>query len=451
MAQMTTTTNIVEREAKVPFDDLPRTFRDAIQITRRLRLRYLWIDALCILQDSPDDWEKESSKMVLIYSNSFLTIAADASKDSFGGCFNSTSETQDQDHNFGQMLEIQSNLADGQSSTLLFWLHSNRFYQNGPRLLCNSPLAARGWVFQEKMLSPRTIHFSSSQVLWVCRRMSIAEDLLGTTTNNASQMLFIPRNKLLVYWYHILIGGDYSLRKFTVPHDRLVAISGLARHFYVLYEKKCEYIAGLWVAESWSLQSAGSQWEFWWGLAWELKGKPTEQTAPRCPSWTWASHDVPVKWPDSIDGHIDENLELKHWKLTLNQRDADPFGHIDRAYLVIEGLASEAFIQVGEDASKLWTSENCLLTRPKLDRLWPVTPLTRILCLRLRKRDCWRSTFLLLQSAKDERIAEGQNNCSEKLNSYVRIGIAHIDESCISSNGLKWLETGEETYQAILR
>jgi Heterokaryon incompatibility protein (HET) len=72
---------------------LPKTFRDAVQITRKLRVRYLWIDSFCILQDSVIDWEEEATKMADVYRNSYITISASDSKDSFAGCFPSREAT----------------------------------------------------------------------------------------------------------------------------------------------------------------------------------------------------------------------------------------------------------------------------------------------------------------------------------------------------------------------
>jgi hypothetical protein len=68
---------------------LLRTFRHAVSITRSLGIRYLWIDAICIIQDSEEDWAAEASKMASIYRNSYLTIAATWAPSSAHGCFNS--------------------------------------------------------------------------------------------------------------------------------------------------------------------------------------------------------------------------------------------------------------------------------------------------------------------------------------------------------------------------
>ncbi|KAN0096769.1 Heterokaryon incompatibility protein (HET) domain containing protein [Hyaloscypha variabilis] len=71
----------------IPLETLPKTFQDAISITRELGLRYIWIDSLCIIQDSPEDWEKEASLMHTVYKNAYCTVAASASRDGSGGCF----------------------------------------------------------------------------------------------------------------------------------------------------------------------------------------------------------------------------------------------------------------------------------------------------------------------------------------------------------------------------
>jgi Heterokaryon incompatibility protein (HET) len=74
----TTTDTLSERKAGIPMDLLPKMFQDAIIITRNLNQRYLWIDSLCILQNSHEDWEQEAAKMHLVYRDAYLTISADA-------------------------------------------------------------------------------------------------------------------------------------------------------------------------------------------------------------------------------------------------------------------------------------------------------------------------------------------------------------------------------------
>lgn len=68
-------------------DALPLTFREAVIATRALGCSYLWIDALCIIQDDTDDWSTEASRMAGVYSGASITLVAAASRDSTGGLF----------------------------------------------------------------------------------------------------------------------------------------------------------------------------------------------------------------------------------------------------------------------------------------------------------------------------------------------------------------------------
>ena len=63
------------------WEDIPKTFQDAITVTRYLGFHYIWIDSLCIVQDDNEDWARESAKMSSIYANAVLTIAASAAAD----------------------------------------------------------------------------------------------------------------------------------------------------------------------------------------------------------------------------------------------------------------------------------------------------------------------------------------------------------------------------------
>ena len=83
----TETINLDNHRIRIPFGDLPKTFRDAVLATRALGLRYLWIDSICIIQDSPADWKQEASLMASVYFNAYATISAAASKDSDSGLF----------------------------------------------------------------------------------------------------------------------------------------------------------------------------------------------------------------------------------------------------------------------------------------------------------------------------------------------------------------------------
>ena len=71
---MTTKSNLTSHLSNIDLDELPPAIQDAIRLTRLLGLRYIWIDALCIIQDDRDDWTREASKMHKVYTQSTLTI-----------------------------------------------------------------------------------------------------------------------------------------------------------------------------------------------------------------------------------------------------------------------------------------------------------------------------------------------------------------------------------------
>lgn len=86
---------INQRKEGMPMESLPKTFHDAVVITRNLGIEYLWIDSLCILQDSEEDWNRESAKMAVVYSGATVVISADAARNSADGCFGPYKHSRD--------------------------------------------------------------------------------------------------------------------------------------------------------------------------------------------------------------------------------------------------------------------------------------------------------------------------------------------------------------------
>lgn len=86
----TTKQNLSSFRLPIPWQELSRTFRDAIDFAYRLGFIYIWIDSLCIVQDSAEDWRHEGGRMDSIYANASLTLAATRSMDSTQGCFSSS-------------------------------------------------------------------------------------------------------------------------------------------------------------------------------------------------------------------------------------------------------------------------------------------------------------------------------------------------------------------------
>jgi hypothetical protein len=147
-------------------EELPKTFQDAVIIARRLKYQYqyLWIDSLCIIQDSEDDWRRESAMMGDIYRNASCCIAALSGHDSQAGCFMQRNPIQyfpckmgrSSDHD----LVVHLNPEDGRFNHAEGWFDRK-----------DLPLWTRAWVFQENVLSPRTLNCASNMLFWECHQL----------------------------------------------------------------------------------------------------------------------------------------------------------------------------------------------------------------------------------------------------------------------------------------
>ncbi|TGO20806.1 hypothetical protein BPAE_0264g00080 [Botrytis paeoniae] len=161
----TTTATLPQYENELPFQLLPANFRDAITITRELGVQYLWIDSLCIIQDSKHDWEQESQKMGTVYRDALVTIYAMSSKASTGGII--------PDPTYQPIEKPTTTLAliddNGMEVTVRVEPADRDIYDEDlHRLAESSPLSSRGWTFQESILSPRHIYYGKKQIYWGC-------------------------------------------------------------------------------------------------------------------------------------------------------------------------------------------------------------------------------------------------------------------------------------------
>ena len=155
-------------------EDLPASIINSIQVTRTLGLPYLWIDSLCIIQDSPSDWEIESSLMASIYSNAHITLFADCGLDDEAHGFlfprktfpttQVTLPTKDGD-------TVRLHLRKS-SDTSFRAIQSTLFSTN----IESSYLSSRGWILQERILSRRVLQFGKDQMFWECNEGTFAED-----------------------------------------------------------------------------------------------------------------------------------------------------------------------------------------------------------------------------------------------------------------------------------
>ena len=158
----TTRANLASRKERIRFDELPLTFQDAVTTTRKLKIPYLWIDSLCIIQDSPSDWKKEAARMAIVYAGSVFTLSALGSEDSNGGFFRVAEKETD--------CVFRYDLSLGSQRIRVFPSEPNAWGLVGP-------LMDRAWTLQERALSNRILHFSRRELLWECKTSRASTDL----------------------------------------------------------------------------------------------------------------------------------------------------------------------------------------------------------------------------------------------------------------------------------
>jgi Heterokaryon incompatibility protein (HET) len=154
-------------EKEIPISNISITIKDALHATRSIGLQYLWVDCMCIVQNDPDDWSRESATMSKVYGLSTCTIAAALGAAGDRGCFASRNQHQ------VRPLKIQNPFS--KNSNLPFYISSQYLNEIYKREVKDSPWYNRGWVFQECALSPRLLIFGKTQILWACHKLLAAE------------------------------------------------------------------------------------------------------------------------------------------------------------------------------------------------------------------------------------------------------------------------------------
>ncbi|KAF2866314.1 heterokaryon incompatibility protein-domain-containing protein, partial [Massariosphaeria phaeospora] len=275
----------------IAMEEIPLTFQHAVIVTRQLGYRYLWIDSLCIIQDSAYDWENESANMGDIYRGSVCTIAVLTNKDSPGsGCFVTRNPLKFLPYPF-------SNEKLG-----VIWARDPC-----QEMLNDNELHSRGWVLQERTLSPRTLIYGEEVMMWecvTCVTNELSPNFLTTPKyENTSNLWFnlklvfksLARMSSLrvacpdLFSFQASYNGlieEYSKCRLTCSQDKLVAIHGIISK---LEETTgMENVAGLW-------KDALPEGLLWYRAV-DRSGhlSPAYSGPYRAPSWSWAAVDGPV-------------------------------------------------------------------------------------------------------------------------------------------------------------
>ncbi|KAL4727961.1 hypothetical protein ACLX1H_004665 [Fusarium chlamydosporum] len=282
------TTNLASRQSEgLDWDNLPRTFKDAFKIASWLNLEWLWIDSMCIIQDSPSDWKVEASMMDRVYMGAKINISADKGEDSRSGCFAERRKTDT------TPLQLASNNTD------MEWILTT---ENTFEWMDCAPSLSRAWIHRERQLSKRILHFTDKEMVWECCGLGRACFASETMPRGSPfQRVFNGETKFQIQIADVF---DKKLRKreqrdnlhrlwnstcqdlsnkcVTYASDLPVILSSLAREFHSLFNGE-EYACGLWrstLAES---------------LTWWVPGVKPEYEDYIAPSWSWLSAACPVQ------------------------------------------------------------------------------------------------------------------------------------------------------------
>ncbi|KAF5877808.1 putative het domain-containing protein [Botrytis fragariae] len=364
----------------IDLSTLPRTFRDVVLLTHRLNIQYIWIDSICIIQDDVADWERQSALMADIYSGSLLNIAAAHGRDSQTGLFNTRfaqlhaeypgSRVQKTIPPFEELKILdKTGLAHRLEGSGPFFIRPSLstthdrhslFHGSGKSM---APLNTRGWVYQERILSPRTISFYATELIWECRMERWCECTRISELPKRDPAMIITRdgarirsllcrgneqqlNKILDDWYSNI--ENYAVLQLTKEEDRLPALSGIASRTYEALNQLSksissqgsedlqgpQYVAGLWKIHNsdGSLSSRGFLWYF-------FRGTRSLKRSKRfvAPTWSWAS----------VVCQNTDNGRAMNTFYTSNQC-ADNFFIIEDVSCVVEGVNPYGAVSSGK-------------------------------------------------------------------------------------------------------
>ena len=324
---------------------LPETIRDAFEITRKLGFRYLWVDSLCIIQDSEEDKTSQLSIMHSIYANAEITIVAACSEKVADGFLG--------ERDVSQKAQFRIPCCVNPEHRFIVHINEHDMYDN--RL---EPVNIRAWTYQEALLSPRLLIYASHTLQWNCRTLTCNLDE-SYHSPNPSATPRLPDIKAFATFYdnpganstflqpedvpHPILQSwlkfvaAYSSRKLSLPRDKLVAISALAEWFRTLFGHR--YHAGLW--EKSPVQQ----------LCWRSPHKHQSFTKPatyRAPSWSWAALDGTIYFPSYLQSDRGTSVCIRHpgfriieWKTELKASNVT-YGEVTGGELIAEANIIDA-------------------------------------------------------------------------------------------------------------
>ena len=324
---------------------LPQTILDAMIVTRRLGLQYLWVDALCIIQDSALDKDAEIANMGEIYENAQLTISAASAEKCQDGFL--TTRSMHGDFSPPWSFSRLPFACPNSDSGIVSLRESSLYYT------IIEPLNRRALALQERILSPRVLLYGCWQMYWQCQSqrncdggsperihgnemgLSVPSSLQTEQTSYRGGTAEDTENALCAGWSDLV--HHYTQRGLSDPSDKLPALSGIASKFQKA--KNDKYCAGLWKA---SLLK---------GLKWQV-GEP-ERDRPsvyRAPTWSWASifgEAFNTEYKPPTEHSVARSTAILDVHVTPENILA-PFGKVSEGTLTIRGVSKTVKWDGGE-------------------------------------------------------------------------------------------------------
>jgi hypothetical protein len=295
--------NLLQLQSWFSDSELPTSYKEALLVCRSMGFRYIWIDSLCIIQDSSEDWQDEALVMKDVYRNSTMNLCATAAAENSGASF------QSRDISLVAPLVLNDWMNDG-DRTRRWCINNIQDMLN--REIRESPLVSRAWVFQEQYLSRKILHMADSQFWWKCREKLACEthpagfpDPFGSLISPeiSADSRNSVRSELLrdMNWYKL--GEEYTYCNLTFATDKLVAFAGVAQN------KRREFGGDQYVAGMWRSQMPLA-------LCWKRDDRRCYRTKEyTAPTWSWASMvgaiEVPLIHSDiCLEGGRGSNMKL---------------------------------------------------------------------------------------------------------------------------------------------
>ena len=352
-------TTIDQLRVGMPLHRFPLSLRQAIKTARRLGIFYVWIDSVCILQAGPgsaDDWQQQAGQMKRVYANAALNIGASCSQSAKEGFFvnRETRLLEPLVLEFSPPPERHPARKDAASARREY--HVLDFDAFGYQF-STWPAGNRGWIFQERQLTRRMLHFGPQQLHWECNGRLHANEVYpggyrapekwmsdfrvapfsidnesGIESGTGARVMEDETKVFNTAWG--TIATAYSRLQLTYPDtDKLVALSGVAER--VARSRSDRYVAGIFSS---MLPAA---------LMWRVTGKGGASAKSgsggiyRAPSWSWMSRDMPIVYNMAVyqsERSISSRVGLTVEKIQVDLVDSSsPFGRLQSASLTIKG------------------------------------------------------------------------------------------------------------------